>query len=142
MNTVEFLQKLNTYYPSKEDNVTFNDRIKEYSNSICKYIYEHKQKFDIDKVFSKILETYRYKTFPSLPEIFDAMPYGAILPTIEESLSGREGQTITRTLHGHVYEFTVVPNSWDGIMTISELDRDIARRSARNGETITESEGF
>lgn len=135
MNVYEFLEKLEKYYPSKENDNTFRERVADYSNSICKYIREHKQQFDFDKVFAKILETYRFTSFPLLPVIFDAMPYGAIIRPFEANLSGNEGEVIKRVINGHEYEFTVVPNSWEGIKTINELDREIARRNRNESTT-------
>lgn len=124
----QFLEKLNYFYPSNEREEVFKERTQEYANSIIFKAHNTKQKYDYDKVFSYILQTYKYKTFPSLPDILAALPYGVI---IEESYSGREGEVIKRVINGHEYEFTIVPNHWQGIKTISELDREIEERTKR-----------
>lgn len=124
----QFLEKLNYFYPSNEREEVFKERTQEYANSIIVKAHNTKQKYDYDKVFSYILQTYKYKTFPSLPDILAALPYGVI---IEESYSGHEGEVIKRVINGHEYEFTVVPNHWQGVKTISELDREIEERTKR-----------
>ena len=49
---------------------------------------------------------------------------------IQERYSGREGEVIKRTLNGIEYEFTVVPNHWDKVKTIEQLDKDILWRAS------------
>lgn len=124
----QFLEKLNSFYPSNEKEELFQERANEYANNILLRAQNRKEKYDYDKVFSHILQTYKYKTFPSLPDILDALPYGIV---IQESYSGREGETIKRTCRGYEYEFTVVPNHWEKVKTISELDADIEEREKR-----------
>ena len=124
----QFLEKLNTFYPSNEKEEIFRERQNEYANNIILRAHNKREKYDYDKVFSHILQTYKYKTFPSLPDIFEALPFGVV---IEESYSGKEGEVIKRTLNGIKYEFTIVPNHWEKVKTISELDEDIEKRTKK-----------
>jgi hypothetical protein len=55
----------------------------------------------------------------------DALPVGIV---IEQRFSGREGEVVKRTLNGIEYEFTIVPNHWEKVKTIEQLDNDILRR--------------
>lgn len=124
MNVYEFLQKLGLFYPSNESDNVFKERINEYANSILIKIRQTKHQYNYDKVFNHILQTYKFKTFPSLPDILEALSYGIM---IEENYSGQEGKTITLNVHGHDVEFTIVPNHWEGVKTISEVRQDIAK---------------
>lgn len=123
----QFLEKLNSFYPSNEKEEIFQERANEYANILLEKAHIHKCKYNYDKIFKHIMQTYKYKTFPSLPDILDALPVGY---EIEESYSGREGEVIKRTLNGYEYEFTVLPNHWR-VKTISELDEDIEKRTKK-----------
>lgn len=122
----QFLDKLNSFYPSNEQEEVFKERCKEYSNIILEEEHKNRCKYDYDKVFKHIMMNYKYKAFPSLPDILEALPEGLM---IEESYSGREGEVIKRVVNGYEYEFMVVPNHWNKVKTISELDEDIAERT-------------
>lgn len=124
----QFLEKLNTFYPSNEKDEIFKERQNEYANNIIHRAHNKREKYDYDKVFSHILQTYKYKTFPSLPDILEALPFGVV---VEESYSGKEGEVIKRTLNGYEYEFTIVPNHWENVKTISQLDEDIEERTKK-----------
>jgi hypothetical protein len=139
MSVYDFLSKLDKYFPASGKEDLVNQKINDYADCILEYVNKHKQQFDYDKIFKQLLMTYKFKTFPPLSDIIDLMPYGAIIPKPDVSHSGKEGEVIKRTYRGLEYEFVVVPNCWDNVMTISELDRDIARRNARNADTGTES---
>lgn len=124
----DFLNKLNRFFPSNEKEETLKERVNEYSNSILLKAQNNHCQYDYDKVFSYLIQNYKYKTFPSLPDILDALPYGVVK---RESYSGREGDVIKKTINGIEYEFTVVPNHWTNVKTISELDEEIERRKQR-----------
>lgn len=125
LTVYEFLKKLKKFYPINENEEVFAERMNEYANTILARSQEKGIKYDFEKIFSHILQNYKYKTFPSLPEIIDNLEYGIINEVV---YSGREGEVIKRCLNGVEYEFTVVPNSWQYVKTISELDADIERR--------------
>lgn len=131
MTVYEFLNKLNNYFPSQDKDEIFKEKLNDYSNCIIDYVRKQGKKYDYDKIFKQLLFTYKYKTFPSLPDIIEAMAFGVIIPTVQET--GKEGEVIKRVINGIEYEFTIVSNSWDNVMTISELDADIARRTKKEG---------
>ncbi len=124
MNAFEFLNKLNAFYPSNESDSVFKERVSEYVDSIVRKGQQNRCKYDYEKVFTYILENYKYKTFPSLPDILNALPKGRI---VELKFSGREGDEIMRKYRGYDYEFTVVPNHWEKVKTIKELNEEIER---------------
>lgn len=126
LSVYEFITKLNKFYPSNEKKEIFQERANEYVNAIIARSQEKKIKYNYDKVFSHILQYYKYKTFPSLPEIIDNLEFGII---VEQSYSGKEGEVIKRTLNGYEYEFTIVPNHWQNVKTIQQLDEDIKFRT-------------
>lgn len=128
MNTYDFLFKLNSFFPCNEREEIFKERVNDYANCILSRLDKCKYKCDFEKVFSYILETYQYQKFPSLPFILEALPVGRV---IEENYSGREGEVIKRVLNGIEYEFTIVPNHWDKVKTISEIDNELQWRQKR-----------
>lgn len=125
MNVYEFLQKLGIFYPSNESDNAFKERINEYANNILIKIRQTKNQYNYDKVFNHILQTYKFKTFPSLPDILEALPYGVV---IIENYSGQEGEVIKQKFGNFEYVFTVVPNHWENVKTISEVRQDIMRK--------------
>lgn len=125
MNAFEFLNKLNTFYPSNESDNVFSQRVSEYADSIVHKCRVNKCQYDFDRVFTYILENYKYKNFPSLPDILSALPYGKIYNTCASD------QTVKRVINGMEYEFTVVPNHWENVKNIKELDTEIRRKKQK-----------
>lgn len=125
MNAFEFLVKLNSFFPSNESEELFKERMNEYVNSIVHKSQTSKCQYDYDKVFTYILETYKYKSFPSLPDILEALPKGKIYNTCNSN------QTIKRIINGMEYEFTIVPNHWENVKTISEVSAEIRSRTKK-----------
>ena len=135
LNAHSFVCELGAFFAVAGSEKDKAERFDRYATLIAEEVSKLKCNYNYDKLL-KFYELTKEK-FPPVADIISNLPIG-----IEKSYSGREGETIKRVVNGHEYEFTVVPNHWTGIHTISELDRDIARRSARNGETITKSESF
>ena len=131
MTVYEFLEKLNNYYPSKEKTEILEQKFNDYANCIIEYAHKNNYEYDYDKVFKQFMLNYKYKVFPSLPDILEFMPYGVIIK--KPHYSGKEGQTIKRSWQGHEYEFTIVPDSWENVKTIKQLDNELERRK-ENGE--------
>lgn len=125
MSVYDFLGKINDFYPSGDKKEIVTQKINEYAECLLDYANKQKKQYNYDKIFKQLLISYKYKTFPTLSDIIDVMPFGEIRPDV--SYSGKEGTVIKRMIRGHEYEFTIVPSSWDNVMTISELDRDIER---------------
>lgn len=130
MSVYDFLGKINDFFPSGDKKEVITQKINEYAECILEYANKQKKQYNWDKIFKQLLISYKYKTFPSLPDILEVMPFGTIIP--ETQFTGKEGEVIKRVINGHEYEFTVVSNSWDGVMTISELDENIERRKYAN----------
>lgn len=132
MNAHTFMSELGIFYAvggSEQDKIT---RFDKYATLIAEQVAKLRGQYNYERLL-KYIEI-NFEKFPSVKAILDCLPVGI---EIETCLSGREGETIKRTLNGVEYEFTIVPNSWDGIKTISELDRDIVRRS--RGEEYNET---
>lgn len=125
MKIFDFLRELELFYPMNASEEKTAKLISSYAEIIQGEMLKTKEKYDFNKVISYIQRNYRYKTFPSLPDILDALPIGII---VEERYSGREGEVIKRIINGIEYEFTIVPNHWENVKTIEQLDRDIAWR--------------
>lgn len=126
MNVIEFLNKLNTFFPSDETNEVFDERLNEYAKSIVNKAQIHGCQYDYNKAFSYLLENYKYKTFPSLRDILETLSKSAFK---KADYSGREGEVIKRVINGMEYEFTIIPNHWEKVKTISEVNAEIRRRT-------------
>lgn len=125
MKIFDFLRELELFYPMSESEEKVEKRISAYAEIIQREALKTKETYDYEKIIRHLQRTYRYKSFPSLPDILDAMPVGIV---IQERYSGREGEVMTRQVNGITYEFTVVPNHWEKVKTIEQLEKDIFRR--------------
>lgn len=129
MNVREFLNEMLFYFPmkrSKDDGVKL---LELYVDDILFVLSEYP---DYDCDYNKLLKFIRcnrvYATFPPVAEIVKDIPKALVLKPVQPSYSGREGEVIKRIINGIEYEFTVVPNHWERVKTLSELDAEIARR--------------
>lgn len=129
MNAHSFMSELGIFYSVGGSEKEKIERFDRYATLIAEQVAKLKGQYNYNKLL-KYLEL-NYDKFPPLKIILENLNIGIEL---EAQLSGREGEIIKRIVNGYEYEFTIVPNSWDDTITISELDRDIARRSA-NGTT-------
>ena len=125
MKIFDFLRELELFYPMGVSDAKAEKLISSYAEIIQRETLKTGETYDYEKIIRHLQRTYRYKSFPNLPDILDALPVGVV---VEERYSGREGELIKRTLNGIEYEFTVVPNHWEKVKTIEQLDNDILRR--------------
>jgi hypothetical protein len=125
MKIFDFLRELELFYPMGAGEEKTEKCIASYAEIIQRETLKTGETYDYEKVIRHLQRTYRYKSFPSLPDILDALPVGIV---IEQRFSGREGEVVKRTLNGIEYEFTIVPNHWEKVKTIEQLDNDILRR--------------
>ena len=125
MKIFDFLRELEIFYPMGASEEKVEKCISSYAEIIQRETLKTGEKYDYEKILRHIQRNYRYKSFPSLPDIIDALPIGIV---IEEHYSGREGEVLKRSLNGVEYEFTIVPNHWGNIKTINQLDKDISWR--------------
>lgn len=128
----DFISELGSFFPVSGSEKDKAERFEKYANLLTEKIFnDYNGRYNYEKLL-KYLEI-TSERFPSIKDIFASLPVG-----VEKSFSGKEGETIKRVVNSREYEFVIVPNHWSGIMTIQELDRDIARRNA-NGNTGAES---
>lgn len=121
MNIYALLEQLSVIYPHNKKDEDFEPILMLYAEQILGVIQKSKKKYNFQKVLAHLMQTYKYRTFPTLPDILEALPYGEIT---EVKYSGKEGTEIKRIINGHEYSFTIVPSTWDA-KTISELDNEI-----------------
>lgn len=133
MNAHSFMSELGNFYAVGGSEKDKAERFDKYATLIAEKVATYKGLFNYERLLRYI--EINFEKFPSLKMILDNLQIGRELQTC---LSGNEGETIKRVINGHEYEFTVVPNHWDGVMTVSELDRDIARRKI-NADTGSKS---
>ena len=124
MKLFEFLRNLETFYPLNESAEKVENRLSAYVDILEGEIVKSRKKYNFEKILRYIQRNYRYKQFPSLPDLLDFLPYGIVYET---TYSGQVGETIKRVIGGHEYEFTIVPNHWDNVKSISQLDSEIAQ---------------
>ena len=133
MNAHSFMSELGLFYAVSGSEKDKAERFDKYATLIAEKVATFKGQFNYERLLRYI--EINFEKFPSLKMILDNLQIGI---EIQTCYSGNEGEIIKRVINGHEYEFTVVPNHWDGVMTVSELDREIARRRI-NGNTGAES---
>ena len=131
LNAHSFVRELGSFFSVSGSEQDKAERFDKYATLIAERVNEIKGSYNYERLL-KYFELTRDR-FPAVRDILENISIG-----IEHSYSGREGEIIKRVVRGHEYEFVVVPNHWDNVMTVSELDRDIARRNA-NENTRAES---
>lgn len=133
MEIREFLTELQLYFPlSKRFTTEETARFLEgYVNDILYTINEWGAEYycDYEKLLRALRIKYTYKEYPSISTIVAYLPHAKTLKPVHVSYSGREGQTLKRVINGIEYEFTIVPNHWDKVNTVAELDKDIERKN-------------
>jgi hypothetical protein len=123
MDLREFLRQLALFFPMGGNEEHKRAKIESYVELIGNEIHSKYDNFNYEALL-KILKL-SYDKFPTIKEVMSKLPYGKV---IKESYSGREGEVIKRTINGIEYEFTIVPNHWEKVKTIEQLDNDILRR--------------
>ena len=109
MNLVDFFTKLGVLYTTDEDDETYNERIRIYSDLLNKKIKEQMKEPDFEKTFDYIVESYPYRTFPNFNYIADNLKYK---PNTQDNLKLRGFKV--KTDKG-IYDF------WDYIPYTAEV---------------------
>ena len=122
MTIFEFLQELECFFPLNEAEEMVKKRISFYADILKSEMAKTGKSYDYRKITQWFLKNYKYKTFPSLANIIDALPNGEVQPYKE---CKDEGSLLVVTLaSGYTYEFTV-----SGIgKSINDLKSDIKRK--------------
>lgn len=134
MNVREFLSELQLFFPLERRKEDIPRILEGYADDILYEISKDKWKgynCDFEILLKTVRTKYSFSKFPSVASIVENIPEAMVLKPRNVSYSGREGDVIKRVINGIEYEFTVVPNHWDRVKTISELDEEIERRKQR-----------
>jgi hypothetical protein len=106
MNLFEFLRKLEAFYPLNESQEKVNNRLSSYVDILEGEIVKRGKRYDYDKILKHIQKTYRYKTFPSLPDLLDFLNVGEV----RESVNCKdEGCLVVIRAENHIYSFEIAP---------------------------------
>jgi hypothetical protein len=109
MNLQDMLSELLRFYPitNRKDEDIAKDMIT-YHECILENVYKSNQKYDWEKCLKYILTHRIYKTFPSIPEILEALPYSLKKEKAKSESCADEGFLLVVTLpNGYTYHFTV-----------------------------------
>lgn len=105
MKLFEFLRDLEAFYPLNESEEKVNKRLSSYVDILEGEIIKSGKAYDYEKVLKHIQMNYRYKQFPSLPDILDFIKVGEIE---EVTKCEGEGSLVVVTLpNGYIYPFEV-----------------------------------
>ena len=129
MNVREFLNEMLFYFPLKRNKEDLEKLFEIYVNDILFSIAQYKDyECDYETLLQLIRCNRTYTNFPPVAEIIKDIPKALKLKPIIPEYSGHEGEVVKRILNGVEYEFTVVPNHWDKVKSISEIDKEISQR--------------
>lgn len=134
MNVREFLGELQFFFPLERKKEDIPKILEGYADDILFEINKDKWKgynCDFNLLLKAVRAKYTFNTFPNVAKILEIIPDAMVIKPKKESYSGKEGEVIKRTLNGIEYEFTIVPNHWEKVKTISELDEDIENRTKK-----------
>jgi hypothetical protein len=122
MNLFEFLRKLEAFYPLNESQEKVDNRLSSYVDILEGEIVKRGKKYDYSKVLKHIQMNYRYKTFPSLPDLLDFLNIGEVRESINCKDEGC--LVVIRLPESKVYAFEVAPFCRD----LEDLKKDAASR--------------
>lgn len=106
MTIFEFLQELASFFPLDEKEDMIRKRISIYTEILKAEVTKSKSEYDFRKVIQWFLSNYKYKSFPNMATILEALPNGEISKISERCKD--EGALLVVTLSsGYTYEFTV-----------------------------------
>ena len=134
MNVREFLAELQLFFPLERKKEDIPRILEGYADDILFEINKDKWKgynCDFGLLLKSVRGKYTFNTFPSIARILESIPDAMVIKPRKESYSGKEGEVIKRIINGMEYEFTIVPNHWEKVKTISELDREIEQRTKK-----------
>lgn len=125
MDLREFLRQLALFFPMQGNEEQKRAKIEKYVELLCGEIHSKYETFNYEALLKELQLS--CTDFPTLRKIRENLDCGKV---VKVSYSGREGEVIKRTLNGIEYEFTIVPNHWDKVKTIEQLDKDILWRAS------------
>lgn len=105
MNLFEFMRSLESFYPLNESQEKVNNRLSSYVDILEGEIVKSGKKYDFDKILKHIQMNYRYKTFPSLPDILEYMEQGVIKEVVNCKDEGC--LVVVKLPNGRIYTFEV-----------------------------------
>lgn len=124
MDAETFLKRLFVLFPPE---TSYQETLEFYLDA-----FETSKEYDYRKLLRIVSREYTYKTLPTTAWLLNMRT--RCIPDIKESYSGNEGNVIKRVINGIGYEFTIVPNHWDRVKTIRQLDEEIAFRNTKQSE--------
>lgn len=127
MNIRDFIKELALYYSFGQTEEAKKAKIEAYVDVIGEKVHNHYKEYDYKALLRHL--QFKYKSLPTLKELSGELIVGKVKSP--DNYSGMEGQTIKREINGHIYEFTIVPNHWENVKTIQELDREIAYKKQK-----------
>lgn len=129
MKIETFLNELMFYFPlkgyDKEEEV--NKYLDLCASDIDRFVKQYGENFECDynTVLFELRTHYTFRNFPPIAEIVKYIPKAIKSVPKPLSYSGQEGTVIKRVIYGCEYEFTIVPNHWEGVKTIQLLDTQL-----------------
>lgn len=105
MNLFEFLRELEAFYPLNEAQEKVNKRLSSYVDILEGEIIKRGKKYNYEKVLKYIQMNYRYKQFPSLPNIMDFLNIGETRDVVNVKDEGC--LVVMKIPQGRVYSFEI-----------------------------------
>ena len=121
MNLLDFLRELEGFYPLNESEEKINKRLSSYVSILEKEITKRNKKYDFEKVLRNIQMSYKYKSFPSLPDILEFLNIGELKNV--QHVQGEGSLAVITLPNGAIYPFEIAPFGNE----IEEIKKRISR---------------
>nr|DAH54524.1 MAG TPA: hypothetical protein [Caudoviricetes sp.] len=105
MRLIDFLQQLEAMFPLKESDEKKQRVFSLYVDVLEGEVVKSNKEYDFQKILHHLIRTHKYKSFPSVADIIEAMPIGEV--TQYQQCKDDDALLVVTLPSGYQYCFTV-----------------------------------
>lgn len=105
MRLMDFLQQLEAMFPLKESDERKQRVFSLYVDILEGEVIKSNKEYDFQKILHHLIRTHKYKSFPSVADIIEAMPIGEV--TQYQQCKNDDALLVVTLPSGYQYRFTV-----------------------------------
>lgn len=122
MRLMDFLQQLEAMFPLKESDEKKQRVFSLYVDVLEGEVVKSNKEYDFQKILHHLIRTHKYKSFPSVADIIEAMPMGEV--TQYQQCKDDDALLVVTLPSGYQYRFTVSAIGKDK----KAIEQDVERR--------------